>query len=496
MAGRTAAVAVVIRCADAGSAVWNTLRSVERQTRTAKAILVADPSTREATRAWLRAVAGTRAHRFVEAHGDRPAVVKNAGLRATTASLVACVDAGCELHPSFVERTAERLADADLAAAGTWVERLGPGSHASVEGVSDVTLAECLSRSNAVDSSALFRRRDWLRAGGFDESLPVLESLDLWIGLLARGRGVAMIDEPLVTYGVDRDSLYRRAWDPGERAEAMTLLAEKHFEAFDAHLADLLAARDARLSALATRLAFVRARRDADVAETEALRLRMRDGLDAIPADARPVRSGAGGRITPVDRRGESRGTSIDRHYIAGFLQACAADISGDVLRVQSGEASATAGGEGVRRLDTLDVHGRDETATVFADLRCAPNLASESYDCILLDGTLPLFDDMPAALEECARLLKRGGVLLATLPCAGVEDVAASRAHWRITATGARRLFAERFGPRVCVTPYGNVAATAAFLHGLAVHELAQDSLDFTDPHAPLLVGVRAQKP
>lgn len=496
MAGRAAAVAVVIRCADAGSAVWNTLRSVERQTRAAKAILVADPSTGDATRAWLRAVAAARGHRFVEAHSARPAAVKNAGLRATTASLVACIDAGCELHPSFLERTAERLADADLAAAATGVERLGPGSHASIEGVAEVTLAACLSRSNAVDGSALVRRRDWLKAGGFDESLPVLENLDLWIGLLARGRGVAMIDEPLVTYHVDRDALYRRAWNPAERAEAMTRLRAKHCDAFDEHVADVLAERDARLFTLAARLASLRARRDADIAETDSLRLRMRDGLGAVPADARPVRSVAGARITPVDRPGaERRGTSIDRYYVAAFLESCAADLSGDVLEVPAEGTARTIGGDAITRLDALDVYGRDDRATCFADLRCAPNLASESYDCILLTG-LHLIDDMPAALAECARLLKRGGVVLAALPCAGVEDGAPGRAHWRATATGARRLFAAQFGSHVRVTPYGNVAATAAFLHGLAVHDVSQDSLDFTDPHAPLLVAVRAQKP
>jgi hypothetical protein len=63
------------------------------------------------------------------------------------------------------------------------------------------------------------------------------------------------------------------------------------------------------------------------------------------------------------------------------------------------------------------------------------------------------------------------------------------------VTAAGARRLFAEFFGPDLRVDSWGNVATTSAFLYGLAVHELSQAALDFTDPHYPMLVTVRAQK-
>jgi hypothetical protein len=66
----------------------------------------------------------------------------------------------------------------------------------------------------------------------------------------------------------------------------------------------------------------------------------------------------------------------------------------------------------------------------------------------------------------------------------------------WRLTEAGARRLFSEVFPfHSLEVTSYGNVLVNAAFLYGLACHELAEPAFDATDAYFPLLVGVRARK-
>jgi SAM-dependent methyltransferase len=489
--------AVVLRCADAGARVWSTLRTVERQTLRPELVLVAGPSTPDGTRAWLRAVADSRGHGFVEAPSDRPAAVKNAGIKASTAPLIACVDAGAELHASFVEQSAAALKDRRAAAVTTWVERLGPGSRVAVDGVAAVTLAACASCSDVVDSTALVRRRDWLSAGGFDESLETLEDLDLWLSLLSRGREIAVVPHPLVSYIVERDALYRRGWEPDARARAMVRVLEKHGGVFEPLVADVLADREARLLPLAGRFRMRLAQRDEGLAETERTRSRGRELLAGATASVPAVVGGAG-RATPIARDwGFSRGTPVDRYYINAFLERCSADVRGVVLDVQEPDNACRIGGGSISRLDVVDVDGRNGKASVIADLRCAPNLPSDSYDCIVLTQTLHLIDDMAAVVAECARLLRPGGVVLATLPCASriANDYGPAHDHWRVTAAGARRLFAEQFGSQVRVEAWGNVAATAAFLYGLAVHELSQATLDFADPHYPTLVTVRAQK-
>jgi hypothetical protein len=39
-------------------------------------------------------------------------------------------------------------------------------------------------------------------------------------------------------------------------------------------------------------------------------------------------------------------------------------------------------------------------------------------------------------------------------------------------------------------------VLVAVAFLHGLATTELEQGELDYSDPHYPVLISIRAEKP
>src|SRR5690606_17248817 len=106
--------------------------------------------------------------------------------------------------------------------------------------------------------------------------------------------------------------------------------------------------------------------------------------------------------------------------------------------------------------------------------------------------------DDMEAVVREVHRILRPGGTVLATLPCASRVCVEYGDGGdlWRVTPDGARRLFESAFQQgAVHVVPYGNVLTNVAFLEGLAEHELAAEEYDVTDPSLPALVGVRAVK-
>jgi SAM-dependent methyltransferase len=306
-----------------------------------------------------------------------------------------------------------------------------------------------------------------------------------------------MVPRPLVSYVVERAALYRTSWDGDLRARAMTQLLHKHRALFEAHVADVLAEREARLLPMAHRFRPLLAARNAAFAEIEQIRAREHELLAGGSALlAIPI--GGDARATPLARDwGFSRGTPVDRYYINAFLESCADDVRGVVLDVQEADNARRIGGDRITRVDVIDVQAHNGRATLVADLRCAPNVPAASYDCIVLTQTLHLVDDMPAVVAECARMLRPGGVLLVTMPCASrlANDYGPAHDHWRVTPAAARRLFTEQFGPGVRVQSWGNVAADAAFLYGLAVHELAQSTLDFHDPHYPLLVTVRAQK-
>ena len=105
----------------------------------------------------------------------------------------------------------------------------------------------------------------------------------------------------------------------------------------------------------------------------------------------------------------------------------------------------------------------------------------------------------MRAAIVALHRILKPGGVLLATFPCISQisrYDMDRWGEYWRFTTRSAQRLFEEAFLPtNVSVESYGNVLAANALLHGLAAEELRHQELDHQDPDYQLLITVRAVK-
>ncbi|MDT7947006.1 MAG: methyltransferase domain-containing protein [Thermoflexus sp.] len=157
-------------------------------------------------------------------------------------------------------------------------------------------------------------------------------------------------------------------------------------------------------------------------------------------------------------------------------------------------------GGDRVARSDVLHVQEGNPKATIVADLTCADSIPSDTFDCIIFTQTLHVIYDVRAAIRHLHRILKPGGVLLATFP--GISqinryDMDRWGDYWRFTTLSARRLFEEVFPPgNVTVRAYGNVLAAVAFLHGLSAEELRREELDYHDPDYELIITVRAVKP
>jgi glycosyltransferase involved in cell wall biosynthesis len=128
-------------------------------------------------------------------------------------------------------------------------------------------------------------------------------------------------------------------------------------------------------------------------------------------------------RVTPFSRNwGYERGVPIDRYYIENFLAGHANDIRGRVLEIGDDTYTRRFGGERVTTRDVLHVGEGNPKATVVADLASAPQIRSDTFDCIILTQTLQLIYDTRACLGTCFRILKPGGVLLATFP--GISQI------------------------------------------------------------------------
>lgn len=211
-----------------------------------------------------------------------------------------------------------------------------------------------------------------------------------------------------------------------------------------------------------------------------------------------PARLGTLHRTTPLSERyGADRGTPVDRYYIERFMAAHRDDIHGRVLEIKEPLYTERLGNN-VTQADVLDIDANNAKATFVCDLAAADVVPANTFDCFVLTQTLQMLYDLRAAVFHSHRMLKRGGVLLVTVPVTSriIPGYGLDADYWRFTAASCRRLFGDAFGEsNIEVRPHGNVLSSIAFLAGMAAEELSPEDLDMTDPYHPLIISVRAVK-
>jgi SAM-dependent methyltransferase len=212
------------------------------------------------------------------------------------------------------------------------------------------------------------------------------------------------------------------------------------------------------------------------------------------------VRFGSLRRLQPISPDyGNSRGLEIDRYYIEKFLSEFSSDVRGHVLEIKHNAYTVRYGADRVTRSDVLHPVEGHPDATIVADLSRADHLPAEMFDAIIFTQTLQVIYDIRTVIATLHRILKPGGVLLATasgMAQLSLEDFDKWGEYWRFTSLSARLLFEEAFSPgNVTVRSYGNVLAAISFLEGLAVEDLTKEELDAVDRAYEVLIAVRAVK-
>ena len=195
---------------------------------------------------------------------------------------------------------------------------------------------------------------------------------------------------------------------------------------------------------------------------------------------------------------GFERGQAIDRYYIENFLEQRAKDIRGRVLGIGDDFYIHKFGRDRVIESDVLHIED-NPNATIVADLTDAEHIPSNTFDCFLLVQTLQLIYEVRLALKTTYRIMKPGGIVLATFP--GItplkDEEWNSCWYWNFTALSAKRLFEEVFPPEnIQIETHGNVLAATAFLQGMAVQDLQNEELDYHDSSYEVIITVRAIKP
>jgi len=196
---------------------------------------------------------------------------------------------------------------------------------------------------------------------------------------------------------------------------------------------------------------------------------------------------------------GLDRGKSVDRWYIEEFMFENRNYIKGKTLEILDRDYTRKYGKDKVITSHILDIDKDNKHADIYGDLRNLKNIIkNNTYDCIILTQVLQYIDEPVAAIKECHRILKPGGVILATMPTICRVDCVAGDAgdYWRFTRAGSEHLFCKVFPKQnIEVKARGNILTGMGFWVGLSQSDYKKEDFTQNDPNFPCLITVRARK-
>jgi glycosyltransferase involved in cell wall biosynthesis/SAM-dependent methyltransferase len=523
-ASELALVSVVIPCFNQAAFLDEAIESVLAQTYPHFELIVVDDGSTDNTAEVASRHPGVR---IVRQDNQGLAAARNAGLRTTRGDFLVFLDADDRLKPRALEVGLNALrAQPECAFVSGQVELTnhdGSLMRAARHRVIDRDHYRVLLEGNAILSHAtvMYRRQTFDVIGDFDTKLAACEDYDLYLRITRQFKAYTH-DECVAEYRRHGGNMHR---DPARMLTAALSVLRKQRK----HVRRSAGDRRAYVHGLAHWRREFGGQLVDDVRDRIAVRdfgpetrrrLRVlarhhRSGLRELrrgrplphaPIDGHVrsdtprigrVRWGDLRRLQPIGADfGFERGTPVDRHYIEGFLERHAGDIRGRVLEVADAAYTRRYGGSAVTASEVIHLSRDNPEATIVGDLADADHIPDASFDCIVITETLQMVYDVRAAIRTLHRILRPGGVVLATFP--GMTQIDDSDPWcWSYTVISARRLFDEAFGEgNVAVESRGNVLAATAFLHGIALEELTPEELDHPDQRYPMSIHVRAVRP
>lgn len=195
--------------------------------------------------------------------------------------------------------------------------------------------------------------------------------------------------------------------------------------------------------------------------------------------------------VEPVSRLfGNDRGTPVDRYYIEKYLEQSSCELPNPLSVIEVGEDTYSKKYFPNANHDILDF-------SKGMDLTVKESLPYSKYEVFICTQVFHQIFDIKSAISGSRYLLKKGGVMLATV-CGNITKLARNEEYdhyWGFTEKSIGLLMAEEYGDNnIRVESYGNAAVATAFIQGVSMEEIDADILEKKDKDFAVCISITAK--
>jgi glycosyltransferase involved in cell wall biosynthesis len=164
-----------------------------------------------------------------------PAVARNRGIKAANGKYILPLDADDKIAPSYIEK-AKKILDTKSEIGIVYCEAELFGEMSGKWDLQPYSFPEILV-GNMIFATALFRKSDWKKVGGYNEDMHHgNEDYDFWLSLLELGVGVYQIPEILFSYRIKEHSRTRKLQNENREVQTYLQIYNNHKSLYLAHI--------------------------------------------------------------------------------------------------------------------------------------------------------------------------------------------------------------------------------------------------------------------
>ncbi|TYA56653.1 glycosyltransferase family 2 protein [Formosa maritima] len=224
-------VSVIVPCYNQAEYLDEALTSVLEQTYTHwECIIINDGSvdnTKDLAAKWVE---NDNRFIYIEQQNKGLSEARNSGIRVTKGFYILPLDADDKVAPNYIALGVQEFLD-DKSLKVVYCQAEFFGAKTGLWNLPEYTFNSLL-QSNKIFCTALFKRDDWEKIGGYDSNMKYgLEDWEFWINLLKRGGNVKKLEMVGFYYRVKEGSMIK-SMTPEQVSYSNNYVLQKHSDVY------------------------------------------------------------------------------------------------------------------------------------------------------------------------------------------------------------------------------------------------------------------------